>query len=109
MNGGDVDRRIAQAIRRYFDLRSEAAHLRKRLEEARGAAGEDIAAFYDPGRNAAHAAEILSLHHVRREMAKLMEAAEMLAAEEGRGHDAASPRAETSPGSIVPEDGAELT
>ena len=97
MNDADADRRIAQAMRRYFDLRRELADLKRKLEEARTASGEDIASFYDPGHNASQAAQILRLHHVRREMAKLMQAAQTLVSEEGRGRQVSTETVSTIP------------
>ena len=85
MNDQEVDKRIADAIRSYFDLKRDLALLKKTLEQARKETGQAIDLFYDPGRNVDHAAEILRLHHGRRDMSRLLHRAEVLAGGEGRG------------------------
>ncbi|WP_234842016.1 hypothetical protein [Sinorhizobium meliloti] len=55
---------------------AELESLKAQLEAARQAAGEAIGVFYDPRQNAEHAANLQRSHHLREEMASLMQRAE---------------------------------
>lgn len=84
MSNDELDKRIADAMRGYFDLKRDMALLKKKLEHTRKETGETIDFFYDPARNLACAAEILQLHHGRRDMSRLLRRAEVLASGDGR-------------------------
>ncbi|THK36499.1 hypothetical protein EHS39_18595 [Ensifer sp. MPMI2T] len=50
--------------------------MKAQLETVRQASGEAIAVFYDPRQNAEHATDLQRSHHLRGEMASLMQRAE---------------------------------
>lgn len=70
------DRELVVVMRRYFAAKAELGEIRARLEAARQAAGEDIAAFYDPRSNPIHAGDIVLSHGLKNEMVSLMDRAE---------------------------------
>lgn len=70
------DRELIEAMRRYFEAKAELAELRVSLERARRITDEDIARFYDPRTNPAHADEIMRSHLLKTEMRSLMDRAE---------------------------------
>lgn len=70
------DRELIVVMRRYFAAKTELGEIRARLEAARQAAGEDIAAFYDPRSNPIHAGDIVRSHGLKNEMVSLMDRAE---------------------------------
>ncbi|WP_434118740.1 hypothetical protein [Sinorhizobium meliloti] len=70
------DRDLIAVMRRYFAAQAELESLKAQLEAARQAAGEAIGVFYDPRRNAEHAADLQRSHSLREEMASLMQRAE---------------------------------
>lgn len=76
------DRELIDVMRRYFEAKAEVVDLRASLERARLATGEDIARFYDPRTNAAHAGDILRSHALKTEMRSLMDRAENWARQE---------------------------
>ena len=76
METGASDRELIVVMRRYFAAKAEFVEIRARLEAARQAAGEDIAAFYDPRSNPIHAGDIVRSHGLKNEMASLMDRAE---------------------------------
>ncbi|URK86332.1 hypothetical protein LP421_03515 (plasmid) [Rhizobium sp. RCAM05350] len=71
------DRELIVVMRRYFAAKTELGEIRARLEAARQAAGEDIAAFYDPRSNPIHAGDIVRSHGLKNEMVSLMDRAEV--------------------------------
>ena len=93
MTDEELDKRIADTMRAYFDLKRVMALLKRTLEHARKEAGQTIEVFYDPGRNVAYASEIVRLHHGRRDMSKLLSRVEELARGE-RSRTVATPSAE---------------
>ncbi|WP_164823045.1 hypothetical protein [Sinorhizobium meliloti] len=70
------DRELIAVMRQYFAAKAELESLKEQLEAARQAAGEAIGVFYDPRQNAAYAADLQRSHHLRGEMASLMQRAE---------------------------------
>ncbi len=70
------DRELTAVMRQYFAAKAELESLKEQLEAARQAAGEAIGVFYDPRQNAAYAADLQRSHHLRGEMASLMQRAE---------------------------------
>ncbi len=70
------DREFVAVMRRYFAAKTELAALTAQLEAERKAAGEEIGMFYDPRQNAERAADLQRSHHLKAEMASLMQRAE---------------------------------
>lgn len=70
------DRDLVEVMKRYFALKAEVEEVKSRLEAARREGGEEIATFYNPRLNLAHAADIIRSHALKQEMARLMEWAE---------------------------------
>ncbi|URK89186.1 hypothetical protein LP421_29835 (plasmid) [Rhizobium sp. RCAM05350] len=90
------DRELIVVMRRYFAAKTELGEIRARLEAARQAAGEDIAAFYDPRSNPIHAGDIVRSHGLKNEMVSLMDRAEAwgraaVAADQDEQSERASP------------------
>lgn len=99
METSATDRELIVVMRRYFSAKTELREIRARLEAARQAAGEDIAAFYDPRSNPIHAGEIVRSHGLKNEMVSLMDRAEAwgraaVAADREEGSERASPEKE---------------
>jgi hypothetical protein len=93
------DRELIVVMRRYFAAKAELGEIRARLEAARQAAGEDIAAFYDPRSNPIHAGDIVRSHGLKNEMVSLMDRAEAwgraaVAADQEERPERASPEEE---------------
>lgn len=84
MDDADVDKRIADAMRAYFGLKHETALLKKKLEGTRKETGQTIDFFYDPRQNVSCAAELVRLHHGRRDMARHLQFADVLASGDRR-------------------------
>ncbi|MET4689504.1 hypothetical protein [Sinorhizobium fredii] len=70
------DRELIVVMRRYFAVKAELAALTAQLEAERKAAGAEIGVFYDPRQNAERAADLQRSHHLKAEMASLMQRAE---------------------------------
>ncbi|OJF96233.1 hypothetical protein [Pararhizobium antarcticum] len=76
MDINENDTRFLRVMKSYFEAKTQAANLKRRLEEARKSADSKIADFYDPRVNWAWAEEIARIHALKAEMNRLMVAAE---------------------------------
>ncbi|WP_234706561.1 hypothetical protein [Ensifer aridi] len=93
------DRELIAVMRQYFAAKAELESLKEKLETARQAAGDAIAVFYDPRQNPEHAVDLQRSHHLKGEMASLMQRAEAW----GRAASAAD-RKDTSEAEAQPEE-----